>query len=151
MIEAKDLKSVILLGYLKDFMLQKIAEITLITKIDAGNYIFREGEDAKHLYSIIDGKVGLEIEKNSSTRILVDTLSQGQTFGFSALVDNEEKKYTSSAKAMTDTKVFFWKATDLESIFKQDRELGLMFMRRIAKIIKARLQIRNIQFLDIYR
>jgi hypothetical protein len=36
MIEAKDLKSVILLGYLKDFMLQKIAEITLITKIDAG-------------------------------------------------------------------------------------------------------------------
>jgi CRP-like cAMP-binding protein len=151
MIDAKDLKSVILLGYLKDFMLQKIAEITLITKIDAGNYIFREGEDAKHLYSIIDGKVGLEIEKNSSTRILVDTLSQGQTFGFSALVDNEEKKYTSSAKAITDAKVFFWKATDLESIFKQDRELGLMFMRRIAKIIKARLQIRNIQFLDIYR
>jgi CRP-like cAMP-binding protein len=130
MTEAKDLKSVILLGYLKDFMLQKIAEITLITKIDAGNYIF---------------------EKNSSTRILVDTLSQGRTFGFSALVDTEEKKYTSSAKAITDAKVFFWKATDLESIFNQDCELGLMFMRRIAKIIKARLQIRNIQFLDIYR
>jgi len=63
MIEAKDLKSVILLGYLNDFMLQKLAEITLITKIDAGNYIFQEGEEAKHLYSIIDGKVGLEKEK----------------------------------------------------------------------------------------
>ena len=151
MIEIKNLKSILLLSDLNDFMLQKIAEITLITRIDAGHYIFREGEDAKQLYSIIDGKVGLEIEKNSSTRILVDTLSQGQTFGFSALVDNEEKKYTSSAKAITDAKVFFWKATDLESIFKQDRELGLMFMRRIAKIIKARLQIRNIQFLDIYR
>jgi CRP-like cAMP-binding protein len=71
------------------------------------NYIFREGEDAKHLYSIIDGKVGLEIEKDSSTRILVDTLSQGRTFGFSALIDTEEKKYTSSAKAITDVKVFF--------------------------------------------
>jgi CRP-like cAMP-binding protein len=151
MIEAKDLKSVILLGFLKDFMLQKIAEITLITKIDAGNYFFREGDDAKHLYSIIDGKVGLEIQKNSNTRILVDTLSQGRTFGFSALVDTEEKKYTSSAKAITDVKVFFWKATDLESIFDQDCEMALMFMKRIAKIIKARLQIRNIQFLDIYR
>jgi CRP-like cAMP-binding protein len=74
-------------------MLQKIAEITLITKIDADNYIFRE--------------VGLEIEKDSSTRILVDTLSQGRTFGFSALIDTEEKKYTSSAKAITDVKVFF--------------------------------------------
>ncbi len=151
MIESNDLKSVILLSYLKDFMLQKIAKITLITKIDAGNYFFREGEDAIHLYSIIDGKVGLEIEKNSSTRILVDTLSQDRTFGFSALVDTEEKKYTSSAKAITDTKVFFWKATDLESLFVQDCELGFMFMRRIAKIIKTRLQIRNVQFLDIYR
>ena len=151
MIEAKDLKSIILFGYLKDSMLQKIVEITLLTKIDAGHYIFREGEDAQQLYSIIDGKVGLEIEKNSSTRILVDTLSQGRTFGFSALVDSEEKKYTSSAKAITDTKVFFWKATDLESLFDQDCELGLMFMRRIAKIVKTRLQIRNIQFLDIYK
>ena len=46
MIEVNDLKSVILMSYLKDSMLQKIAAITLITKIDAGNYIFREGEDA---------------------------------------------------------------------------------------------------------
>ncbi len=151
MIEVNDLKSVILVSYLKDSMLQKIAEITLITKIDAGNYIFREGEDAKQLYSIIDGKVGLEIEKNSSTRILVDTLPQGRTFGLSALVDTEEKKYTSSAKAMTDTKVYFWKATDLESLFNQDCELGLLFMKRIAKIVKTRLQIRNVQFIDIYR
>ena len=151
MIEVNDLKSVILVSCLKDSMLQKIAEITLITKIDAGNYIFREGEDAEHLYSIIDGKVGLEIEKNSSTRILLDTLPQGRMFGFSALVDTEEKKYTSSVKAMAETKVFFWKAADLEKLFDQDCELGLLFMKRIAKIIKTRLQIRNIQFLDIYR
>lgn len=151
MIEVNDLKSVILLSYLEDSMLQKIAEITLINKIDAGNYFFREGEDAQSLYSIIDGKVGLEIDKNSSTRILVETLPAGRTFGFSALVDTEERKYTSSAKAMADTKVFYWKAPDLETLFKQDCEMGLLFMRRIAKIIKTRLQIRNVQFLDIYR
>jgi CRP-like cAMP-binding protein len=151
MIEVNDLKSVLLLSYLEDSMLKKIAAITLITKIDAGNYFFREGEHAQHLYSIIDGKVGLEIEKNSSTRVLVDTITQGRTFGFSALVDTEERKYTSSAKAMTNARVFFWKATDLETLFNQDSKLGLMFMRRIAKIIKTRLQIRNVQFLDIYR
>jgi CRP-like cAMP-binding protein len=151
MIEVNDLKSVLLLSYLENSMLQKIAEITLITKIDAGNYFFREGEDAKHLYSIIDGKVGLEIDKSSSTRIMVDTLPPGHTFGFSALVDTEERKYTSSAKAMEDTKAFFWKATDLEKLFNQDSRLGLVFMRRIAKIIKTRLQIRNVQFLDIYK
>jgi CRP-like cAMP-binding protein len=151
MIELDDLKSVLLLTYLNDAMLKKVAEITLIKEYRAGDYIFREGDDATHLYSIIDGKVGLEIEKNSSTRILADTLPQDRTFGFSALVDTEEKKYTSSAKAMTDTKVFLWKAADLETLFHQDYRLGLLFMKRIAKIIKTRLQIRNIQFLDIYR
>lgn len=151
MIEVNDLKTVLLLSYLDDSMSQKIAEITLITKIEAGNYFFREGDDAKHLYSIIDGKVGLEIEKNSSTRILVDTINKGHTFGFSAVVETEERKYTSSAKAMEGTKVFFWKAADLEKLFDQDYRLGLVFMRRIAKIIKTRLQIRNVQFLDIYR
>jgi len=54
-------------------------------------------------------------------------------------------------KAMTDTKIFFWKAADLEKLFGQDHELGLLFMKRIAKIIKTRLLIRNIQFLDICR
>jgi CRP/FNR family transcriptional regulator len=151
MTEINDLKSVLLLTYLKDAMLKKVAEITLMKEYRAGDYIFREGDNTTRLYAIIDGKVGLEIEKDSSTRILIDTLPQGRAFGFSALVDTEEKKYTSSAKAMIDTKVFSWKAVDLETLFHQDYELGLLFMKRIAKIIKTRLQIRNIQFLDIYR
>ncbi len=151
MVELDDLKSVLLLTYLKDAMLKKVAEITQTTAYRSGDYIFREGDDADHIYAIFEGKVGLEIEKNSSTRVLVDTLPKGRTFGFSALVDTEEKKYTLSAKAMAETKVFIWKAEDLEALFHQDHELGHLFMKRIAKIIKTRLQIRNIQFLDIYR
>lgn len=151
MVEIEELKSVLLLTYLKDAMLKKVAEIAQTRAYQSGDYIFREGDDTDSLYAICEGKVGLEIEKNSSTRVLVDTLPKGRTFGFSALVDTEEKKYTLSAKAMAETKVFIWKAEDLETLFQQDHELGLLFMRRIAKIIKTRLQIRNIQFLDIYR
>lgn len=151
MVEIEELKSVLLLTYLKDAMLKKVAEIAQTRAYQSGDYIFREGDDTDSLYAICEGKVGLEIEKNSSTRVLVDTLPKGRTFGFSALVDTEEKKYTLSAKAMAETKVFIWKAEDLETLFHQDHELGLLFMRRIAKIIKTRLQIRNIQFLDIYR
>jgi len=41
-------------------------------------------------------------------------------------------------------------AQDLETLFAQDFEMGFLFMKEIAKIIKTRLQIRNVQFLDIY-
>jgi CRP-like cAMP-binding protein len=72
-------------------------------------------------------------------------------FGFSALVDTEKKNYTTYAKALTDVKLYKWEAPDLEALFNQDFEMGFLFMKRIAKIIKTRLQIRNVQFLDIYK
>jgi len=151
MFSIDDLKSINMLSYLNDSMLENLATITSINEYRAGDYIFNEGDDAKSLYSVIDGKVGLEIEKNSSTRILIDNITKGMTLGFSALVDTEEKSYTTSAKILTDTKLFIWKAADLETLFSQDYEMGFLFMKRIAKIVKTRLQIRNVQFLDIYK
>jgi CRP-like cAMP-binding protein len=132
-------------------MLESLATITSINEYRAGDYIFNEGDDAKSLYSVIDGKVGLDIEKNTSTRILIDNITSGMMLGFSALVDTEEKSYTTSAKALTDTKLFTWKTEDLETLFSQNYEMGFLFMKGIAKIVKTRLQIRNIQFLDIYK
>ncbi len=151
MFSIDDLKSINMLSSLSDSMLENLATITSINEYRAGDYIFNEGDDAKSLYSVIDGKVGLDIEKNSSTRILIDNITSGMMLGFSALVDTEEKSYTTSAKALTDTKLFTWKTEDLETLFSQDYEMGFLFMKGIAKIVKTRLQIRNVQFLDIYK
>ena len=149
--DLNNLKSIIMLSYLKDYMLEKINKISHIKTYKSGDYIFYEGEKAKNIYSVINGKVGLEIEKNSSMRILISDITMGMTFGFSALVNTRDKDYTTSAKALSDTKLFMWKAEELESLFSKDYEMGFLFMKRIAKIIKTRLQIRNVQFIDIYK
>jgi CRP-like cAMP-binding protein len=149
-IELDDLKSVILLSHLTDPMLEKLAEIALMTEHSAGDYIFTEGAYARYLYAIVDGKIGLELEKTSNHLIMIDTLGRGRTFGFSALVDTEQKKYTTYARAITNAKLFAWEGTELEMLFYEDYEMGFLFMKRIAKIAKTRLQIRNVQFLDIY-
>lgn len=141
MVEIEELKSVLLLTYLKDAMLKKVAEIAQTRAYQSGDYIFREGDDTDSLYAICEGKVGLEIEKNSSTRVLVDTLPKGRTFGFSALVDTEEKKYTLSAKAMAETKVFIWKAEDLETLFHQNQNSGYLRFLGILFITKATMSI----------
>lgn len=151
MIDLNGLKSIILLSYLNDSMLENLLKITNMNEYRAGDYIFNEGDEAESLYAVIDGKVGLEMEKNSSTRILIDNITQGMMLGFSALVDTEEKSYTTSARVLTDTKLFAWKAEDLETLFSQDYKMGFLFIKRIAKIVKTRLQIRNVQFLDIYK
>ena len=150
MIDVSDLKSIIMLTYLKDSMLEKLAKVTLIREYSAGDTIFREGEDATHLYSVIEGKVGLEVMKNPSTPVLINTICENRTFAFSAVIEMEEKKYITTAKAYMRTKLFAWKAEDLEALFQKDCEMGFLFMQRIAKIIKTRLQIRTMQYLDIY-
>ena len=151
MLELNKMKEIILFSYFKDSMLEKIAEVTTITEFRAGTYIFKRGDDAHILYSVISGEVGLQLDLNDVTNIIVNTITQGMTFAFSALVDTKEKRYITSAQALKDTKLFNLKATDLETLFHQDHELGLLFMKRIAKIIKTRLQNRNRQFLDLYR
>jgi CRP/FNR family cyclic AMP-dependent transcriptional regulator len=151
MADLTELKSIKLLNYLNDSMLENLLKITDIIEYKAGDYIFKEGNQAKNIYAVIAGKVGLEMDKSSSTRILIDNITQGMMLGFSALVDTEEKKYTTSARVFTDTRLFVWKAEALEALFSRNYEMGFLFMKRIAKIVKTRLQIRNVQFLDIYK
>ena len=132
-------------------MLEKLSTITSMKTYKANDYIFNEGDDAENFYAVIEGSVRLEIDKKYITRISINDIVQGMAFGFSALVDTEKKNYTTYAKARTDVKLYKWKATDLEVLFNQDFEMGFLFMKEIAKIIKARLKNRNIQFLDIYK
>ena len=151
MTNINELKSIVMLNNLKVSMLEKLSNITSIKTYKACDYIFNEGDDAENLYAVIEGRVRLEIDKKHITRISINDIVQGMAFGFSALVDTERKSYTTYAKARTDVKLYKWKATDLEVLFNQDFEMGFLFMKEIAKIIKARLKNRNIQFLDIYK
>jgi CRP-like cAMP-binding protein len=150
-VEPDDLRSVVILSTLKDPMLRKIAEVTLVTEHGANSYIFKEGDYAKYLFAVIEGKVGLELEKSDGTTIMMDTVIRGRVFGFSALVDAEVKQYTTHARALTDVKLYVWDGAELERLFHQDYELGFLFMKSIAKTTKNRLQVRNLQFLDIYQ
>lgn len=151
MLRIEDLKSIIMLSDLNDTMFEKILKVTKKTNYSSGEYIFREGDYAEHLYSVIEGKVGLELQKNTNTLIMIDTITQGYSFGFSALVDTEQKKYASHAKALTDTKLLKWSGENLQKLFYKDYEMGYLFIKRIAKIAKRRLQDRNVQLLEIYR
>ncbi len=151
MLEIEDLKSTIMLSDLKDSMLKKMLKVTKKTKYSSGEYIFNEGDYSEYIYAVLKGKVGLELQKNTATLVMMDTVTRGYAFGFSALVDTEQKKYISHAKALTDTKLLKWSVEDLRKLFHKDYEMGYFLMKRIAKVAKKRLQIRNAQFLEIYR
>lgn len=151
MLEMEDLKSIIMLSDLNGSMLEKMLKATKKTSYSAGEYIFKEGDYAEYIYAVLNGKVGLELQKNTNTLVMMNTITRGYSFGFSALVDTEQKKYISHAKALTDVNLLKWSVEDLRKLFHKDCEMGYLLMKRIAKIAKKRLQVRNAQFLEIYR
>jgi CRP/FNR family transcriptional regulator, cyclic AMP receptor protein len=149
MLYIDDLRCTILLSHLTDLMLKKLLEVTSKLTYDAGEYIFREGEYAGRLFSVHEGRVGLEIPKNPGTQIRLTELTRGMTFGISALVDTENKKYLGHAKSLTNTVILAWKGEALEKLFVEDNEMGYLFMRRIANILNRRLQVTNAQLAEI--
>jgi CRP/FNR family transcriptional regulator, cyclic AMP receptor protein len=149
--EMEDLKSIIMLSDLNAAMLEKMLKVTKKTTYSSGEYIFKEGDYAEYLYAVLDGKVGLELQKDTSTLVMINTISRGYALGFSALVDTENRRYISHAKALSNVSLLKWSVEDLRRLFHKDCEMGYLLMKRIAKIAKKRLQVRNVQFLEIYR
>ena len=58
--------------------------------IPAGEYIFREGDDARKAYLIASGEVSIERQVDGETVHLV-TLSKGGFFGEMALIDGKPR------------------------------------------------------------
>jgi len=150
MFDINDLRGIIMLNYLTDAMLEKLKKIATIKEFMATEYIFKEGEYAEYLYSLIEGQVGLETAKNN-TSFLVTQIVRGQTFGYSSLLDTEHRKYLGHARALTDVKAFAWRGTDIEKLLVEDYEMGFLLMRRIANIIDKRLQVAKAQLVALHR
>ncbi|MCG6877831.1 MAG: cyclic nucleotide-binding domain-containing protein [Deltaproteobacteria bacterium] len=145
-----ELKTIMILNCLSDQMLKKILKITSFVKLKAGDYVFRQEDYAKNLWAVNKGRVGLSFEKCSTTHILVTVLTNGMTFGISSMVDLEPRKYIGTTKAITDLELFKWAASDLNEIFYEDFEIGFIVMKRLAKILITRLQIKNAQISESY-
>ena len=133
------LKSILLFGYLKPDMLNKIERITKLVEYKTGQYLYREGDVAEHLYAVIEGRVVLEISQHSSSKIRIAHIPPQHTFGIECLIDTRARQCITDARAIADLKVFRWRSADLERLFYLDYELGFIFMKRLSKILKTRI------------
>ncbi|MBU2509802.1 cyclic nucleotide-binding domain-containing protein [bacterium] len=145
------LKAINILKPFDHSILEKISDIASVESFQKGDFLYKEGDPAVKLFSIIEGKVGIEVQKSSSSTYRVEDLCQGNTTGISSLVDDDEKKHLFSAHVLAPTKTLVWRAEDLEKLFETNPKIGFTFMKRIAKILKRRLSIKNIQYIDIYK
>jgi CRP/FNR family cyclic AMP-dependent transcriptional regulator len=145
MVIKKDLKAIVILGFLSDSMIDKLLPITELLKYDESEVVFREGEKAETFYLVRRGKILLEQRISEKITISMGAVKPGYAFGWSAMLGGTT--YTSDAVCAEKSEVFSINGIALTRLLDKDHSMGYKMTQRVLRIIKKRLEIRTEQFL----
>lgn len=128
---------------LTDEELDKVADLCRQEVYEAGATVHEEGMTAEYLYLVQEGKVALEMELElrpyaPSRRTTIEVVTEGDAFGWSALVEPHTR--TLSAKCLERTKLIVLKGSDLLDLFEREPHIGYEVMTATAKLVGSRLR-----------
>lgn len=135
--------------FVADFRPEHVARLTALAKpvqFDAGQVIFREGDDYSVLYLLVSGMVALELQVAGHV-LRVQTLYAGEVFDWSALLPHAGKHF--QARALDRVTAQAFEGDDLLASFKSDPEFGLAFMLRLMGVVSERLRATRLQLIDM--
>ena len=108
------------------------------TPIQAGQWLYHEGEAAGQMFILKDGAVELLTTVDEVELPITIVREPGDCFGTSAMVPPHE--YSLSARCAEDGMLLGIKKTDLENLIKTDVELGHAILLNLAKHFRDRLK-----------
>lgn len=117
-------------------------------RFEAGQLLFREGEEANQFYLIRKGKVAVELFAAERGLINILTLGEGEVLGWSWLVPPYRWRF--DAHAIESTRTIALDGKCLREKSERDHDLGYELLRRIAHIMEERLQATRLQLLNVY-
>ena len=131
-----------------DDQLDRLAELTRPVQWDAGETVFREGDQDTVLYVIEQGQVAIEVTVPARGRVTMLTVGPGEMFGWSSLFYQRPK--TAAASAVEPTTALALDALKLRALCEADPRLGYAFTRRTLQVVSERLKATRLQLLDLF-
>ena len=125
---------------MSDEQLSKLLSTAQQLRLAAGEYLFRLGEAADHLYVVVDGELEtcFPFTVGGAMRdVAVHSRPTGSALGWSALV--QPHRFTLSARASQPSEIIAFPRKELLQVLDSDCETGKTFMGRLAEIIGRQL------------
>ncbi|HET8743653.1 MAG TPA: cyclic nucleotide-binding domain-containing protein [Gaiella sp.] len=117
-------------------------------RFDAGQTIFREGDDADTFFVIRAGSVALEAFGPARGGLTIETIEAGDVLGWSWLFP--PYRWHFDARALSQVRATAFDGACLRGKCDEDTALGYDLMRRFAQVIIERLQSTRLRLLDVY-
>ncbi len=117
--------------------------------VEAGTWLFLEGEKADSFYLIMKGTIDLKMSLNADRHEQADLvrLTEYEAFGWSALV--QPRIYTLSAFTDENTHLLAIDAEKMLALMDQDSNVGYRLMTRMAETIRRRLTNMHTRFVSL--
>jgi len=107
-----------------------------------GDKIFSEGEQASHIWIIVEGRVDLRFDlpaRSTSDETTISTISESMVFGWSSLVPPHEYKLSAYC-ATKKAKIIRVNHDSLAKLFENNKTAGYLFMSNLIKVVGMRFQ-----------
>jgi len=117
-------------------------------RFDAGQFLFRTGEEANQFFLIRQGTVALETAAPGRPPLTLQTLGAGEILGWSWLIPPYYWMF--DARAVESTRAVALDGLCLRTKCEADHDLGYELLKRFAHILQQRLQATRLQLLDVY-
>lgn len=114
----------------------------------AGEYLFKEGEEASQFYILRHGKVAIEAYSPSRGPIVIYTHEAGDVVGWSWLFPPYHWHF--SGRAVELTRLISLDAVCLRGKCEQDPLLGYEFLKRFSQKVVRSLDETRLQLIDLY-
>ncbi|WP_288129803.1 cyclic nucleotide-binding domain-containing protein [Microbulbifer sp.] len=115
---------------------------------NAGDHLARENAPADQFYVIRDGRVAVESYVPNYGSLCLQTLHNGDVFGWSWLFP--PYLWTFDGRALDEVHAVRLDGKCLREKCESDPQLGYALMKRFARIVTDRLHTTRVQLMDIY-
>lgn len=147
MVSLSELRASSLLEGLNDEQLAQVAKIAHEETFETGSLLFKENDEATTLYLIMEGRVAVLIDIGGGRKTNVDTVTKGETVGWSAMVPPHTM--TASAKAVERTRVVALPGSQMRDFCLTNCQMCYTIMENLAKTIGARLRDTRLQLTSL--
>jgi rubredoxin len=125
----------------------KVKNLGHVESYEQNAVICKEGAESRRLYLVEKGQVAVQSELGKGLRIPITIVSEGQAFGWSALVPPYH--LTATVTAASKTQVLSIERGSLLLLMKDDTTIGCTIMQNIASIIASRLRNLELEMIGL--
>jgi len=132
------LKKTELFEGLEESELKALLSNTSVQSFSEGETIFRQGDQANHLYILIEGAVDLTVKAQEEVGFMTSKIEkEGAVFGMPSLI--EPFRYNVTATCLKPSRILIIEADHLRKNMEKDPKMGMNIMKKLAFIYFNRL------------